>query len=95
MVFLSVHGGSGIAMVIVATVATAVRPVCAANLMAGKDKPKLDAAKVLFYEQCMTIPFMLLLSICYFPNLKEAFEFLGSSHGPMGFAIIIVRLSPP
>ena len=42
----------GIICVIVATVASSLKPVFGAIAMAGNDKPKLEPSLVLFHEQC-------------------------------------------
>ena len=79
----------GVLFVIIATTATSIRPVFASELMSGRTKPKLHPALVLFYEQCTAVWFMVLLTIVFFEELKDAIKFMGEEPGKAAAIIII------
>lgn len=80
----------GIICVIIATVASALKPVFASIVMKGGDKPKLEPSLILFYEQCVAMVLMGIVTIADFPNLKEAIDYFGTELAWEGYMIIIV-----
>jgi len=86
----------GFVLVVIATVASSLKPVFGALVMKGLDKPKLEPSLILFYEQCVSCMLMLCLAIfeCFWnpadPTPKLPFEYLSSEGAWKGYFIIIV-----
>jgi len=81
----------GIVCVVVATVASSLKPVFGAIVMKGSNKPKLEPSLILFYEQNVSMVLMFLLALleCIF-NQWAAFKFLAGPDGWKGGLVIAV-----
>ena len=81
----------GITCVVIATVASSLKPVFGALVMKGSDKPKLEPSLILFYEQnvSMVLMFFLALAECLYDGWAPL-KYLASEDGWKGGIVIAV-----
>jgi len=79
----------GVICVVVATVASSLKPVFGAYVMKGVGKAPLEPSLILFYEQALSIVIVGIIALCAFNNFKDAFTFMGENPGESAMIIIL------